>query len=96
VLYLREASQVPLLTLQEEVELAARIKKGDKAARTQMISANLRLVVKIAHDFSAYGLPLLHLISEGNIGLMKAVDRFDATKGVRRKVICESVSAICE
>jgi RNA polymerase primary sigma factor len=80
-LYLREIGQVPLLTPEEEVELAARIKKGDKKAREQMIKANLRLVVKIAHDYEGFGLPLLDLISEGNIGLMKAVERFDPAKG---------------
>ena len=80
-LYLREIGQVKLLTPQEEVELAARIKKGDKKAREQMIKANLRLVVKIAHDYEGLGLPLLDLINEGNIGLMKAVERFDPAKG---------------
>jgi len=80
-LYLREIGQVPLLTPADEVRLAARIKKGDAAARTQMIKANLRLVVKIAHDYANLGLPLLDLISEGNIGLMKAVERFDPKKG---------------
>ncbi|HEY0548113.1 MAG TPA: sigma-70 family RNA polymerase sigma factor [Verrucomicrobiae bacterium] len=80
-LYLREIGQVPLLTIQEEIDLAAKIKKGDKKAREQMIKANLRLVVKIAHDYEGFGLPLLDLISEGNIGLMKAVERFDPAKG---------------
>jgi RNA polymerase primary sigma factor len=80
-LYLREIGEVKLLTPEEEVELAALIKKGDKQAREQMIKANLRLVVKIAHDYENYGLPLLDLISEGNIGLMKAVGRFDPAKG---------------
>jgi len=80
-LYLREIGQVKLLTPQEEIELAARIKKGDKKAREQMIKANLRLVVKIARDYDGIGLPLLDLISEGNIGLMKAVERFDPKKG---------------
>jgi RNA polymerase primary sigma factor len=80
-LYLREIGQVKLLTPKEEIELAARIKKGDKKAREQMIKANLRLVVKIAHDYESFGLPLLDLISEGNIGLMKAVERFDPAKG---------------
>jgi RNA polymerase primary sigma factor len=80
-LYLREIGQVPLLTPQQEIELAARIKKGDKAAREHMIKANLRLVVKIAHDYEFFGLPLLDLINEGNIGLMKAVERFDPKKG---------------
>jgi RNA polymerase primary sigma factor len=80
-LYLREIGQVKLLTPQEEIELAAKIKKGDKKAREQMIKANLRLVVKIARDYEGLGLPLLDLISEGNIGLMKAVERFDPAKG---------------
>jgi RNA polymerase primary sigma factor len=80
-IYLREIGQVALLTPKDEVRLAARIKKGDKEARAQMIKANLRLVVKIAHDYSNLGLPLLDLISEGNIGLMKAVERFDPKKG---------------
>src|ERR1700722_16292718 len=80
-IYLREIMQTPLLTAQQEIELAARIKKGDQKARAWMIKANLRLVVKIAHDYSNFGLPLLDLISEGNIGLMKAVERFDPVKG---------------
>lgn len=79
--YMQEISKTPLLTKDEEIELAARIKKGDKAARDHMISANLRLVVKIAHDYNNFGLPLLDLISEGNIGLVKAVERFDPSKG---------------
>ena len=80
-LYLREIGLVKLLTPDEEIQLAARIKKGDKKAREQMIKANLRLVVKIARDYEGIGLPLLDLISEGNIGLMKAVERFDPAKG---------------
>jgi RNA polymerase primary sigma factor len=80
-LYLREIGQVKLLTPDEEIQLAARIKKGDKKAREHMIKANLRLVVKIARDYDGIGLPLLDLISEGNIGLMKAVERFDPAKG---------------
>jgi len=80
-LYLREIGKVDLLTPQEEIELAARIKVGDKEAREHMIKANLRLVVKIAHDYDWLGLPLLDLINEGNIGLMKAVERFDPAKG---------------
>jgi RNA polymerase primary sigma factor len=80
-LYLREIGLVKLLTPQEEIELAARIKQGDAAARELMIKANLRLVVKIAHDYEGLGLPLLDLINEGNIGLMKAVERFDPAKG---------------
>ncbi|HAE19443.1 MAG TPA: RNA polymerase subunit sigma, partial [Verrucomicrobiales bacterium] len=78
---MREISETPLLTSKEEIELAALIRKGDQDARTRMIKANLRLVVKIAQDYSNYGLPLMDLISEGNIGLMKAVERFDPAKG---------------
>jgi RNA polymerase primary sigma factor len=80
-LYLQEIGKTPLLTIDEEVKLAKRILKGDKAARDHMISANLRLVVKIAMDYKDFGLPLLDLISEGNLGLIKAVERFDPTKG---------------
>ncbi len=80
-LYLREIGEVSLLSIQEEIDLAARIKAGDRKARDHMIKANLRLVVKIAHDYENYGLPLLDLINEGNIGLMKAVERFDPAKG---------------
>ena len=80
-LYLRQIAQYPLLTPAEEIKLAAKIKKGSKAATAEMIRANLRLVVKIARDYANLGLPLLDLISEGNIGLMKAVERFDPAKG---------------
>jgi RNA polymerase primary sigma factor len=80
-IYLREIGKTDLLTPQQEVELADRIKNGDMEARAHMIKANLRLVVKIAQDYANYGLPLLDLISEGNIGLMKAVERFDPNKG---------------
>jgi len=80
-LYLREIGKVALLTPQEEIQLAAKIKRGNKKAREHMIKANLRLVVKIARDYEGIGLPLLDLISEGNIGLMKAVERFDPAKG---------------
>ena len=80
-LYLREIGRIKLLTPQEEIDLAARIKKGDREARTLMITANLRLVIKIAHDYANLGLPLLDLVSEGNIGLMRAVERFDPAKG---------------
>jgi len=80
-LYLRQIATYPLLTPAEEIVLAAKIKEGDQSAKAEMIRANLRLVVKIARDYSSFGLPLLDLISEGNIGLMKAVERFDPTKG---------------
>lgn len=80
-LYLQEIGRTPLLTPEEEVTLARKIQKGDEAARNHMVQANLRLVVKIAHDYNNFGLPLLDLISEGNIGLVKAVERFDPDKG---------------
>ncbi|MEM0965430.1 MAG: sigma-70 family RNA polymerase sigma factor [Verrucomicrobiota bacterium] len=80
-LYLQEIGRTPLLTPEEEVTLARRIQKGDEEARNHMVQANLRLVVKIAHDYNNFGLPLLDLISEGNIGLVKAVERFDPDKG---------------
>lgn len=80
-LYLQDIGQIPLITPEKEIELAALIKKGDMAARDLMIKSNLRLVVKIAHDYSNFGLPLIDLISEGNIGLIKAVERFDPQKG---------------
>lgn len=80
-IYLQEIGKTPLLKPSEEVELAAMIKAGDQKAREKMIKANLRLVVKIAHDYNNFGLPLLDLISEGNIGLIKAVERFDPMKG---------------
>jgi RNA polymerase primary sigma factor len=82
-LYLREIGQTELLTPDEEVVLAKRIKKGDKKAREHMIKANLRLVVKIARGYEGYGLPLLDLINEGNIGLVKGVERFDPNKGAK-------------
>jgi RNA polymerase primary sigma factor len=82
-LYLREVGEVPLLTPAQEVELAARIKAGDERAREHMIRANLRLVVKIAREYDGLGLPLLDLINEGNMGLMKAVEKFDPAKGAK-------------
>src|SRR5213592_3754232 len=81
--YMREIGRFSLLTPQQEIELARKIKKGDREARERMINANLRLVVTIAHDYANLGLPLLDLISEGNIGLTKAVERFDPTKGAK-------------
>jgi RNA polymerase primary sigma factor len=82
-LYLREIGKVKLLTREEEIELAKRVQKGDAQAREEMIKANLRLVVRLARGYEGIGLPLLDLISEGNIGLMKAVERFDPTKGAK-------------
>jgi RNA polymerase primary sigma factor len=81
--YLREIGRIPLLTPPQEIELAAKIKNGDGKARALMISSNLRLVVTIAQDYANLGLPLLDVISEGNIGLMTAVDRFDPLKGAK-------------
>jgi RNA polymerase primary sigma factor len=82
-LYLNEIGQVKLLTPEEELLLAKRVKRGDKKARERMITGNLRLVVKIARDYEGLGLPLLDLINEGNIGLMKGVERFDPGKGAK-------------
>lgn len=82
-LYMREIRRTALLTPAEETELADRARKGDAAARERMIKANLRLVVRIAHDYGRLGLPLMDLISEGNIGLIKAVERFDPRKGAK-------------
>lgn len=81
--YLREIGDTPLLSLEQEGMLAARIRKGDDEARDRMIRSNLRLVVKIAKDFDGMGLPLLDMINEGNIGLMRAVERFDPRKGAK-------------
>jgi RNA polymerase primary sigma factor len=81
--YMTEIGQVPLLSPTEEIALAARIRRGDAEARTLMIRANLRFVVKIAVDYVNLGLPLPDLIEEGNIGLMKAVERFDPAKGAK-------------
>ncbi|MGH7981541.1 MAG: sigma-70 family RNA polymerase sigma factor [Candidatus Udaeobacter sp.] len=81
--YLREIGRIPRLTPEEEIELAEKIKQGNVEARERMITSNLRLVVTIAHDYADLGLPLLDLISEGNIGLTKAVDRFDPGKGAK-------------
>jgi RNA polymerase primary sigma factor len=82
-LYMQEIGKTPLLTRKEEIQLAAQVRRGDKRARERMIKANLRLVVKISYDYANLGVPLLDLISEGNIGLMKAVERFDPKKGAK-------------
>jgi RNA polymerase primary sigma factor len=82
-LYMQEIGKTPLLTREEEIKLASRVKRGDKRAREQMIKANLRLVVKISYDYANFGMPLLDLINEGNIGLMKAVERFNPKKGAK-------------
>ena len=82
-LYMREIGKTPLLTREEEIKLASQVRRGNKRARERMIQANLRLVVKISHDYANLGVPLLDLINEGNIGLMKAVERFNPRKGAK-------------
>ncbi len=81
--YLKDVRTIPLLTAQEEVDLARRIKKGDKDARNKMIRSNLRLVISIAKRYVNLGVPLSDLIEEGNIGLMKSVEKFDPERGFR-------------
>lgn len=82
-LYIREIGETPLLTAEEELRLARLVQQGDEAAREHMIKANLRLVVKIAREYEGLGVPLLDMISEGNMGLMKGVERFDPDKGAK-------------
>ncbi len=82
-LYLREIGKIPLLTSAEEVTLAKRIEAGDKAAKDAMAEANMRLVVSIAKKYIGRGLDLLDLIQEGNTGLLRAVEKFDYTKGYK-------------
>ena len=81
--YMQDVGKLPLLSRQEETELAARIAEGDVKARHILITCNLRLVVKIAHDFKSFGLPLIDLIAEGNVGLMRAAEKFDPGKGAK-------------
>ncbi len=80
-MYLKEIGQIKLLSAEEEVELAKRISEGDQAAKNKLTEANLRLVVSIAKKYSGRGLHILDLIQEGNTGLIRAVDKFDWTKG---------------
>lgn len=82
-IYLREIGKVPLLTAQQETELAKRIAEGDEDAKQDLIQANLRLVIAIAKRYAGRGMPFLDLIQEGNMGLIKAVDKFDYTKGFK-------------
>ncbi|WP_018526773.1 sigma-70 family RNA polymerase sigma factor [Alkalispirochaeta alkalica] len=80
-IYLKEINRIPLLTREEEVEHARRVAAGDEASKEVLINANLRFVVNVAKKYQNQGLPLSDLISEGNIGLMNAIDRFDVEKG---------------
>ena len=82
-LYLREIGKIPLLSLEEEAELAQKIVEGDKKAKDKMVEANMRLVVSIAKRYSGRGLDFLDLIQEGNTGLLRAVDKFDPEKGFK-------------
>ena len=82
-LYIKDIKNIPLLTAEEEIKLARKIKRGDAAARRTMIRSNLRLVINIAKQYSKYGVPLVDLIEEGNLGLMKAVGKFDPKRGYR-------------
>ena len=82
-MYLKEIGKVPLLTAEEEVELAKRMEEGDEAAKQKLCEANLRLVVSIAKKYVGRGMLFLDLIQEGNLGLIKAVDKFDYTKGYK-------------
>ena len=81
--YLKDIRNIPLLTPKEELEVAKKVKRGDKEARKQMIRANLRIVINIAKRYAYFGLPLMDLIEEGNMGLMRAVDKFNPHKGFR-------------
>jgi len=82
-LYLREIGKIPLLSSEEELELAQRVVAGDKKAKDQMAEANMRLVVSIAKRYSGRGLDFLDLIQEGNTGLLRAVEKFDPDKGFK-------------
>jgi len=79
--YMKELNKIPLLTREEEVDLAIKAKNGDQRAHDKMIESNLRFVVKIAKNYQNQGLPLADIINEGNIGLMIALDKFDVDKG---------------
>ncbi|HOP49050.1 MAG TPA: sigma-70 family RNA polymerase sigma factor [Ignavibacteriales bacterium] len=81
--YLQEIGKFPLLTPEEEIDLAKRIKKGDKAALDKLVKSNLRFVVSVAKQYQNQGLSLGDLINEGNLGLIKAAERFDETKGFK-------------
>lgn len=82
-LYIKDIRHIPLLSAEDELKTAKRVKKGDADARLKMVRSNLRLVINIAKQYSTYGVPLLDLIEEGNLGLMKAVSKFDPKLGYR-------------
>ena len=82
-LHLREIGKIPLLSAEEELELAKRVKEGDKKAKDKMAEANMRLVVSIAKRYSGRGLDFLDLIQEGHTGLLRAVEKFDPDKGFK-------------
>lgn len=82
-LYLKDIKHIPLLTVKQELQVARKVRRGDAQARRQMIRSNLRLVVNIAKQYASYGVPFLDLIEEGNLGLMKAVSKFNPRLGYR-------------
>ena len=82
-LYIKDIRHIPLLSAEDELKTAKGVKKGDPEARLKMVRSNLRLVINIAKQYSTYGVPLLDLIEEGNLGLMKAVSKFDPKLGYR-------------
>ncbi|MBF6842055.1 sigma-70 family RNA polymerase sigma factor, partial [Acinetobacter baumannii] len=82
-MYLKEIGKIPLLTSEEEIELAKRMQEGDEIAKKKLAEANLRLVVSIAKRYVGRGMLFLDLIQEGNLGLMKAVEKFDYRKGFK-------------
>ena len=81
--YLRDISRKSLISPEKETELASRIQKGDESARRELVEANLRFVVSVAKQYQGRGLELSDLINEGNVGLMKAAERFDPTRGFK-------------
>jgi len=81
--YIKEVRKIPLLTAEQEIELSRKARRGNKKARDKMIRSNLRLVINIAKRYMHLGIPLMDLIEEGNVGLMKAVERFNPQKGFR-------------